>query len=116
MISGVGTDIVEVSRIEQAIKRWGNHFLNHVFTDEEIAYCLRYKFPAQHFAGRFSAKEAVIKALPDIKNLSWTDIEILNDATGKPICRVTNKNLKQPIHLSISHTAEYAIAFAVIAA
>ncbi len=115
MISGVGTDIVEVKRILKAIERWGNHFLNHVFTDEEIAYCLRHKFPAQHFAGRFAAKEALIKALPDIKNLNWTDIQITNDATGKPHCSVKNKNLKQTIHLSISHTCDHAIAFAVIA-
>jgi holo-[acyl-carrier protein] synthase len=116
MIAGIGTDIVEVGRITKAIERWGNHFLGHVFTTEEINYCLRHKFPPQHFAGRFAAKEAVIKALPDITNLQWTDIEITNDPNGKPHCKVANKNLKQPIHISISHTKSHAIAFAVIAA
>ncbi len=115
MIAGIGTDIVEVKRILKAIERWGNHFLTHVFTDDEIAYCLRYKFPAQHFAGRFAAKEAVIKALPDIKNLHWTDIQIINDTSGKPHCSLINKDFKKAIHISISHTSEHAIAFAVIA-
>ena len=116
MITGIGTDIVEVSRITKAIERWGDHFLNHVFSQEEINYCLRHKFPNEHFAGRFAAKEAVIKALPDIQNLQWTDITIINDKTGKPHCTVENKNLKQPVHISISHTKSHAIAFAVITA
>lgn len=114
MIVGIGTDIIEVSRIAKAIERWGEHFLNHVFTKDEITYCMRHKFPAQNFAGRFAAKEAVIKALTDTKNLQWTDIQIINDARGKPHCSVTQKNLKQPIHISISHTNNYATAFAII--
>ncbi|MCB9757697.1 MAG: holo-ACP synthase [Candidatus Omnitrophica bacterium] len=114
MITGIGTDIIEVSRIAKATKRWGQHFLNHVFTKDEIAYCLRHKFPAQNFAGRFAAKEAVIKALADIKDLQWTDIQIINDASGKPRCTVAHKNLKQSIHISISHTNKYATAFAII--
>ncbi len=116
MIAGIGTDIVEVSRVAKAVERWGEHFLHHVFSDEEIAYCRRYKSPDEHYAGRFAAKEAVIKALPDIKNLQWTDIKIINDSSGKPHCTVANKNLKQTIHISISHTKSHAIAFAVITA
>ena len=116
MISGIGTDIVEVSRIAKAIERWEDHFLKHVFTQEEIDYCQGHKFPGPHFAGRFAAKEAVIKALPDIANLLWTDIRITNDEQGKPHCTVVKKNLKQVIHISISHTKSHAIAFAVIAA
>ncbi len=114
MITGIGTDIIEVKRILKAIERWGNHFLNHIFTDQEIAYCLRYKFPAQHFAGRFAAKEALIKALPSIKNIRWTDIEITNAPSGKPHCRLLNNDFKKTIHISISHTCDHAIAFAVI--
>lgn len=116
MITGIGTDIVEVNRISKAIERWGDQFLKHVYTGEEIAYCLRFKYPAEHFAGRFAAKEAVIKALPDLKNLTWTGIEILNDNTGKPHCILKNKNNDQPVLISISHTHEHAIAFAIIAA
>ena len=114
MIIGIGTDIIEISRIAKAVDRWGDHFINHVFTKDEIAYCRRHKFPAQNFAGRFAAKEAVIKALPSIKDLQWTDIEIINDASGKPHCTVAYKNLKQSIHISISHTNKYATAFAII--
>lgn len=114
MIAGIGTDIIEVLRIAKAIEHWGEHFLNHVFTKDEIAYCQRHKFSAQNFAGRFAAKEAVIKALVDIKDLRWTDIEIINDASGKPRCTVAHKNLRQSIHISISHTDKYATAFAII--
>jgi len=116
MIAGIGTDIVEVSRIAKAIERWNDHFLKHVFSQKEIDYCQGHKFPYPHFAGRFAAKEAVIKALPDVENLQWTDIQIINDAAGKPHCTVANNNLKQTIHISISHTKNHAIAFAVIAA
>ncbi|MCB9772400.1 MAG: holo-ACP synthase [Candidatus Omnitrophica bacterium] len=115
MITGIGTDIVEVARIAKAIEKWGDHFLQHVFSQEEIAYCSGHKFPHEHYAGRFAAKEAVIKALPDIKQLQWKNIQITNDDTGKPRCVVVGKNLKHPIHISISHTRHHAIAFAVIA-
>ena len=114
MISGIGTDIIEVARIAKAIERWGEHFLNHVFTKDEIVYCLRHKFPEQNFAGRFAAKEAVIKALANTKDLQWTDIQINNDARGKPHCSVVHKNFQQSVHLSISHTNKYATAFAII--
>ncbi len=115
MIQGIGTDIVEVSRIAKAMKRWKKHFLTHVFSEEEIEYCNRHKFSAEHFAGRFTAKEAIIKALPDTTNLEWKDIKILNHENGKPYCILNKKKIKGTIHISISHTRTYATAFAIIA-
>ncbi len=114
MIIGSGIDIVEIKRIEEAIKRWGKIFLNHVFTDEEIAYAQKHRFPNQHFAARFAAKEAVLKAIGDNGHVHWKDIRISNDKNGKPICTFTKNKLKQKILISLSHTKNYAVANAII--
>lgn len=114
MIFGTGIDIIEVERITQAIERWGDHFLNHVFTEEEIAYAKRYRYPSQHFAGRFAAKEAVLKAFGKNAHISWKDMVITNDEDGKPICRYRDKKFKKQILVSISHTKNYAVASALI--
>ena len=116
MISGTGIDIVEVERIASAIKRWGNGFLNHVFTKEEIAYARKHRYPNQHFAARFAAKEAVLKALGDTAKVSWKDIEISHDKVGRPICIYKNKVFKKKILISLSHTKNYAVASAIITA
>ena len=113
-ITGTGIDIIEISRIEEAIKRWGKDFLNHVFTKEEIDYAGKLRFPAQHFAARFAAKEAVLKAFGDNAHISWKDIQIKNDRNGKPECIYSGKNFKRKILISISHTKNYAVASAII--
>ncbi|MCK5580037.1 MAG: holo-ACP synthase [Candidatus Omnitrophica bacterium] len=114
MILGTGIDIIEVERIKNAIDRWGEHFLNHVFCDEEIAYAKKHKYPHQHFAARFAAKEAILKAIGDNAHVSWKDMKILNDKNGKPYCVYSDKNFKNKIHLSISHTHDHATANAII--
>jgi holo-[acyl-carrier protein] synthase len=114
MIVGHGIDLIEIKRIEKAIKRFGKHFLTHVFLDEEIAYAERNKNPSQHFAARFAAKEAVFKAFGDNPDISWKDIKILNDKHGKPICIFSDKKFKNKILISISHTKHYAVASAII--
>lgn len=124
MIHGIGTDIIEIKRIEQVIQRYGNRFLNRVFTPTEQTYCLRHKESARHFAGRFAAKEAIVKAMGVgfRDGVSWTDIEIINDHLGKPIVHLSGHlkqladDLKTPamIHISISHCKEYATAFAIV--
>lgn len=63
MIVGIGTDIVEISRIKNAVAKWGERFLRKIFTENEISYCYKKKDPFPHLAVRFAAKEAVIKAL-----------------------------------------------------
>ena len=113
-VLGTGIDIIEVSRIERAIERWGNSFLNHVFCKEEIEYAKKHKFPSQHFAARFAAKEAILKAFGDNPHVSWKDMKILNDQHGRPICVYADKKFKKKILISISHTKRYAVANAII--
>ena len=109
-----GIDIIEVARIGQAIKRWGDHFLRHIFCDEEIDYSRNQKFPNQHFAARFAAKEAVLKAIGDNGHLSWKDMQIMHDKHGKPYCLLKEKDSKRRISISVSHTKNYAVANAII--
>ena len=114
MILGIGIDIIEIERVRRAIGRWGEAFLTHIFNEEELEYVKKRKFPAQHYAARFAAKEAVYKAFGDNKSLLWKDITILNDENGKPYCRIKDNNFKNKILLSISHTRNYAVANAII--
>jgi holo-[acyl-carrier protein] synthase len=113
MIIGTGIDIIETYRIQEAVERWGDQFVNHVFTEAEIKYSRQHKFPAQHFAARFAAKEAVFKAVGD-PLLSWKHIEILNDPTGRPVCTIKKGNFPHRIIISISHTKNYAVANAIV--
>jgi len=113
-ILGTGIDIIEVDRIAKAIERWGDHFLNHVFCPEEIDYARQHKSPAQHFAVRFAAKEAILKAVGDNSHLVWKDMTILNDKNGKPYCVYNKKKIKNTVHISLSHTQIYAVASAII--
>ena len=111
MIIGTGIDIVEVERIEKAIKRNGDDFLKRVFTSREVEYAKNKKLSFMHLAGRFAAKEAVLKAFSRGK-FSLKDIEILNDDVGRPVCRLKNHGFR--IAISISHTEKYAVASAVV--
>lgn len=111
---GNGIDIIEIERIDEAIRRWGHHFLNHIFCEEEIEYSQKQKFPSQHFAARFAAKEAVLKAIGDNGHLNWHDMKILNDKNGKPHCKINDHRFHNRILISMSHTKNYAIASAII--
>ena len=114
MIIGTGVDITEVSRLRQALEKWGKEFLNRVFTKEELENAKSRGSLCQHLAGRFAAKEAVFKALGDAK-LTWKDVQILNDKDGKPRCTISNnKSKKIEAHISISHVKNYAVANAII--
>ena len=88
-------------------------FLNYVFTPAEIEYAKKFKFPYRHYAGRFAAKEAIFKAM-GIPHLSWHDVTITNDATGKPVCHYNDKKFKHRLLISISHTRSYAVASAIV--
>ena len=116
---GIGNDLVEIDRMRQGIARHGLHFLNRLFTRREQDYCYKFKDPAPHFAGRFAAKEAIVKALGTGfgAQVSWHDIEVLNDDLGKPVVEVSD-GLKErfgnpTLLVSISHTASLAMAVAV---
>ena len=118
-ILGIGNDIIEIDRIEKSIQRYGQKFLDRIFTKEEQNYCLKYQHSSRNFAGRFAAKEAVVKALGTgiREGISWLDIEIINDKFGKPCVTFSNK-LKDSfpdtkVILTISHAKEYATAVAI---
>ncbi len=110
----VGIDLIEVSRVQRAIERWGDHFLNRIFDPAEIAYANKHKFPAQHLAARFAAKEAVYKALNhQCEGLSWRQI-VVESHDGRPVCRVTHPKFNGIVPISLSHTQNYAVACTVI--
>jgi holo-[acyl-carrier protein] synthase len=121
-IIGIGTDIVECLRIRRMIDRHGELFLTRVFTDRELRYCQRSKHATEHFAGRWAAKEAVLKCLGTgwSKGLCWTDIEVQNDPSGQPRIRLhaaTHDYARSrgigSILISISHCRAYATAYAL---
>lgn len=115
MILGTGIDIIEVDRIEKAVQRWGDVFLNHILTASEIEYARKFRSPYRHYAGRFAAKEAIFKAMGN-PNLSWHDMTIINDPTGKPVCHYSNKDFKNRLLISISHSGGYVVASAIVEA
>ncbi len=119
-VLGIGTDIIEIERIREAISRHPERFLETLFTEKERAYCSRFAEPIPHYAGRFAAKEAVLKALGTglQKEISWKDIEILSDVYGKPEVHLSSRmrgEYPEAIFLiSISHGREYATATAIL--
>ena len=114
MIVGTGVDITEVNRLRRAVERWGGDFLNRIFSKEELDNAKTRGSLYQHLAGRFAAKEAIFKAL-NIKSLSWKEIQIFNNADGRPIASVSNKQAKGlDIQISISHVKSYAVASAIV--
>jgi len=114
----IGVDIIEIARIERAIARWGEGFLQRIYTDPELSL---YRKKPSSLAARFAGKEAVIKALgTQNKGVRWRDIEILSDPGGKPLVHLYGKARNQASTLglsnfaiSLSHSREYAIAFVV---
>ena len=90
MILGLGTDIIEIVRIGEMIERHGEIFLNRVYTEEEVKYCQRRKESNQHFAGRWAAKEAIMKALGTgfIRGIRWQEVTVQSQKSGKPIVKL----------------------------
>lgn len=113
-------DIVAVDRIKRVVERWNSRFLDRVFTSAEQEYCMGKRKKYVHLAGRFAAKEAVMKALGD--RTPWRAVEICSSRRGKPIVtinwdRVPEQKNTLPngvIHLSISHDGNYAVSTAVL--
>jgi len=122
-IKGIGTDIVEISRVEELISRYGNRFLKRLFLPGEISYCQVKKRPAIHFAARFAAKEAMLKALGTglSQGINWKDMEICRQPGGAPefsfsgrvaeLCR--ERGITGSL-ISLSHEQEFALAFVII--
>jgi len=121
-IIGLGTDIIECERIARMLTRHGERFTNHVYTDEEVRYCSGKKVTEQHFAGRWAAKEAVLKAFGTgwIAGIAWRDVEIVIQPGGKPAVRLHRGAAEKAAELgiaevliSISHCKSHATATAI---
>jgi holo-[acyl-carrier protein] synthase len=117
----IGTDIIECVRIAQMIEKHGEVFLQRVFTQKEIQYCSSRKAANQHYAGRWAAKEAVLKVLGTgwAKGILWTDVEVVNEVSGAPTLVMTGKAAEiarelgiREVMITISHCRAYATAFA----
>lgn len=116
-----GTDIIEICRIKESIEEIGQRFLERIYTKNEIEYCeSKRKQKYQHYAARFSAKEAVFKAISkEIKNkyeIEWKNIEVINDCNGRPTINLLDIEIEgiDSIDISISHCKEYAVANVVV--
>ena len=111
----LGTDIIEVNRIKTSISAIGQRFVNRIFTSDEQNYCLSKRRPEIHFAGRFAAKESVMKALISSgynRSIPFKTIEIIPSKNGSPEVNL-GLLFEGKIKLSISHTENYAIASAI---
>ena len=120
MILGVGVDIVDISRIEEAVQTFDS-FLERIYTQREIDYCYKRAKPHPSLAARFAAKEAVIKAMPTDESIPLKDIEVVVSESGRPSIlpgKVLKEELKKTgvtdMHLSLSHEKTFAIAYCVV--
>jgi holo-[acyl-carrier protein] synthase len=122
MIIGIGTDIVEIDRIRSMLERHGTHFSERCFTPAELAWADRQRDSAVRIAGRWAAKEAVVKALGTgfIEGMTFHDIEVLPLHTGQPTVKLTGRAAEiatqlgiRHIHITISHARDYATATAI---
>src|ERR1700739_5081883 len=123
MIVGSGIDLVEIARIQQSMDRFGQRFLDRIFTGGEQAYCLRKRNAAESFAARFAAKEAAAKALGTgiTHGVSWLEIEVVRASSGKPDVRFHGRAAQMAGHLrarhaalSLTHTTTLAMASVVL--
>ena len=121
MVIGIGIDIIEIERIKNSIDRFGDGFLNKIYTKNELEYCLAKHNKYQHLAARFAAKEAIYKAIATGwgKHATWKSMEISNEPNGMPIVKFIGK-LKEfladdkDIKISISHSENYVTCVAII--
>ena len=123
MIHGIGTDFVEVSRLERILKEWGDRFLDRVYAHDEIEYCKNKAFPAIHFAARFAAKESFLKSIGIGLGMGvkLKEIEVRNNALGNPELKINEEVVSilddigvKAIHLSMTHTKEHAHAIVIL--
>jgi len=121
MIVGLGVDIAEIDRIEAAIGRHGQAFLDRIFTPGEIAYCERHKKKFERYAARFAAKEATMKALGTgwRNGVRWVDLEVVREPSGKPTMQLHGRarQIADALgvkHISLSQTHSGNTAFAQV--
>lgn len=122
-IVGIGVDLVKIARVEALARRWEHRFLQRVYTENERRASFGRAWRYASLAGRFAAKEAVLKALGTgwAAGVSWQDIEVLNDVSGRPIATVQGRTATlaqragvRGIHVSLSHDGDYAIAEVIL--
>jgi holo-[acyl-carrier protein] synthase len=123
VIVGLGVDMEEVSRIREVIGRHGRIFLDRVFTSSEVAYCERHRDPAERYAARFAAKEAMMKALGTgwSKGVRWRDIEVTRKPGGRPTIVLhgvarehADRMGARHINVSLSHSGNFALAEVIL--
>ena len=123
-VRGIGVDLVKISRMREVIARWSDRFLHRVFTEQEIAYCRARRDPVPHFAARFAAKEAGLKALGTGLRLgvSWRELEVRRERGGPPSLVLYGRSLEiglarggsSPMLLALTHEGDYALAQAML--
>ena len=121
MVLGLGSDVIEIARIEASITRFGGRFLERVFTPAEIAYCQGKKQAAESFAARFAAKEATMKALGvGLGSFRFAEVEVIREESGAPRLRTSGR--AEPLakemgvrafHVSLTHTGDIACAVVI---
>lgn len=123
LIIGIGIDIVDISRIKEAEKRWGHRFLERVFTEGEIKYAMIHMSPYPRLAARFAVKEAMSKAVGKgmTHGITWKDTEVISKDSGRPqillhgkLREISKSMGVTAIHVSISHDGNHAIAQVVL--
>lgn len=122
MIVGIGIDLVDIVRMKRVLERWGERFIERVFTEDEKEYALSRRYPHIHLSGRFAIKEALFKAIEGGTNpWIWKEVEVFNDRNGAPKMRlywelkrlISNKRINS-VHISISHDHAYSIGQVVL--
>src|SRR5213083_3597518 len=122
-INGIGVDLVNIPRMRDVIDRWQDRFLRRVFTEAEIAYCRARRDPVPHFAARFAAKEAGLKALGTGLQLGvrWRELEVRRERTQAPTLVLSGKSKEIGLFkggsrmlLSLTHEGDYALAQAML--
>jgi holo-[acyl-carrier protein] synthase len=122
MVLGLGTDLIETRRVQESMDRFGDRFLERIFTAGEIAYCKRKKNAAESFAARFAAKEAGAKALGTgiSHGVSWKELEVRREPSGRPTLHFSGRAAElaasmgvKTVQLSLTHSREMAMAVVV---
>ena len=122
-VRGIGIDVVQISRMRDVISRWDQRFLHRVFTEGEIAYCRARRDPAPHFAARFAAKEAGLKALGTGLRLGihWRELEVVRERGQAPMLILSGRSHEigrarggRRMLLALTHDGDYAVAQAML--
>ena len=122
MVLGLGTDLIEIERVQQSLARFGERFMHRVFTEGEIAYCQQKKHAAESFAARFAAKEAAAKALGTgiAHGISWREIEVQRNPGERPTLHLTGRAAERAkamgvrhLQLSLTHSNDVAMAVVI---